>query len=316
MLTTTTPATLARSSSTTTAGDALGAFLANKRSANTRRAYAADLGAFARYLGAADQAEAARVVLAADVAAVVAWRDAMIADGCAPSTVARRLAAARTFYTFARAVGAVERNPAELVEAPRVEAARQRAPHVEAAGARRLLDSPDTSTVRGLRDRAILGLLACSGLRRAEVAGLRAGDVKCSPVGVTATVDGKGGKVRTVDVDRATAAALLAYLAAAGRPLDQAEASAPMFRGIGPHAGASGIALDTVDHLVRAHAARAGVEAVGGAVAPHALRRTFATVALDRGASLEALRRTMGHADPRTTARYDRRREASVTVAY
>ena len=284
----------------------LGAFLLNKRSAATRAAYAADLGAFVAYLGAGGETFAA--IIAAGVESIIGWRDAQTEAGLAPATVARRLSTLRTFFRFAVASGATDRNPAELVEAPRVEAARQRAEYLEAADARRLLAVVSLADTRGLRDRAILGLLACSGLRRAEVAGLILADLRAEAAGLTATVEGKGGKVRTLDVDRATAEALLGYLAATDR-----EAGGAGFVFIG-RCDRSHLSVDAIDHLVAAYGRRAGL--AGERLAPHALRRTFATVALDRGASLDALRRAMGHADPRTTARYDRRREATVTVAY
>ncbi|MBI4821791.1 MAG: site-specific integrase [Deltaproteobacteria bacterium] len=209
------------------ASSATTSYLSNKRSPATRDAYRADLGAFARFLGA-EPAEAERVVLHAGVQHVIGWRDQMIADGLAPVTVARRLSSVRSFFNFAKSIGAVAMNPAELVEAPRVEAARQRAPHLEARQARKLLAAPDMTTKRGLRDRALLGVLACSGLRRAEAAGLRVADVRQEPAGVSVTVDGKGGRVRTVDVDRATADSLIAYLAADGRVLGPT--NAPLFR--------------------------------------------------------------------------------------
>lgn len=296
--------------------DVLGAFLANKRNPRTRAAYTGDLGHFARHLGASPE-DGLRVVFGATITDVISWRDSQDRAGIAPATVQRRLSALRTFYRFAVVQGAIQRNPVDGVECAKVEAAKQRAPHLEEADVFRLLAAPDTSTVRGLRDRAILGLLACSGLRRAEVTGLRVKDVGHVPEGLTVTVDGKGGKVRTVDVDRATAAALLAYLDADGRAPAQAGGTTPLFRGIGSAATAgAAISAETIGLIVRRHAKRSGVRAVQGAVAPHALRRSFATVAFDHGERLEDVRRTMGHSDPRTTVRYDRRYRGIVTVTF
>ncbi|MBI2375646.1 MAG: tyrosine-type recombinase/integrase [Deltaproteobacteria bacterium] len=300
-----------------TSNDALGAFLANKRSPATRSAYAADLKSFARYLGV-EAAASEHTILAANVGQVIGWRDSMISSGAAPATVARRLSSLRTFYRFAKSIGAVSVNVAELVEGPRVDSARQRAPHLEARQARKLLSTPDTKTVRGLRDRAILGLLASSGLRRAEVAGVRLADVTSATAGISVMVDGKGGRVRTVDVDRATADAIVAYLAAQGRMLGSEHG--PLFRPLRNPRGQGNLdkhlTLRAINAIVAGYAISGDIAAEGGAVAPHALRRTFATVAIDRGASLETLRRTMGHADLRTTARYDRRRQSTLTVTY
>jgi site-specific recombinase XerD len=293
--------------------------LANKRSAATRAAYRADILAFVRYVGA-DTSVAEPTLLTATVGQIIAWRDTMIAKEAAPATIARRLSSIRTFFRFARAVGAAAINPAELVEGPRVEASRQRAPHLEARQARRLLAAPDTTTMRGLRDRAILGLLASSGLRRAEVAGLCLGDVRSEPGGLVVTVTGKGGRTRTVDVDRATADALVAYLATDGRTVGPGDGGGPLFRPLRNPRGRGNLdkplSLRAINTMVSGYAAIADVRAQDGAVAPHALRRTYASVAIDRGASLETLRRSMGHADLRTTARYDKRRESTLTVTY
>ena len=199
----------------------LRAFLMLKRSATTRRGYDGDLRAFARFLGDVgdDDNERARQLLAADVIAVVAWRDVMESQGKKPATIARRLAALRTYYRFARATGVLAINPAELVESPKVEPARQHAPLLEAQQARRLLADAAGQDLAGQRDRAILGLLGSSGLRRCEVVALGASDVRQEASGLALLVTGKGGRTRTVDLDRATAEALTGYLQAAGRPL-------------------------------------------------------------------------------------------------
>lgn len=291
------------------------AFVASKRSAATRAAYGRDLAAFAVHLGSdpADADAVSATLLAASVADVTGWRDAMIASGHRPASVNRRLAALRTFYKFAKATGALDAlhpNPVEFVECPRVSVERQRRPFLEAEDVAKLLDAPDPSTRRGARDRAALGLMAVSGLRREEVSHLRCGDL--AAVGEPPwdlTVDGKGDKTRIVAVDGDTVAAIHAYLRLSGRDLG-AHPAAPIFLGRDKR---SPISVDAVDDIVARNARAVGLP---GRVAPHALRRSFGTITADQGATPDQRRRAMGHASLTTTSRYDRRQRAVVLAKY
>ncbi|MBI4612722.1 MAG: tyrosine-type recombinase/integrase [Planctomycetes bacterium] len=286
--------------------DLVGAFVGAKRSRETRAAYLADLRALAAHLGGRE------ALGTATVAGIVAWRDDMLARGLSPATVGRRLSAARTFYGFAVAEGLRPSNPALHVEGPAVEAARARAPWVEAPDARRILEVPDTSTVRGLRDRAILGLLFRLGLRRGEVAGLTRGQVRQEADGLRLVVHGKGGKTREL-VLNGEGRILLSWVERAG--LLDAPADALMFAS--PRNPARALSGRQLANIVRDAARAAGVEVQGGdSLSPHGARRTFATRALDTGATMEALRRAMGHASVATTSRYDRRADADLVVSY
>lgn len=282
------------------------AFIAGKRSRDTRRAYRGDLVALGAFLlGVAgddvEQLDADAAIARAATATradVVAWRDAMIQAGRAPATIARRLSSTRTVFGALRSDGAILVNPAVGVEAPRVVVEDQRAPFLEVSDVRKLLAAATSGrhAPRARRNRAIVELLAGAGLRRGELCGLEARDVNVAARAILVR-RGKGGKVRTLTVSAELAADL-------GELVAERPAESRVF----PINGARVFAL------VRRWAQLAGLDPAQ--VQPHGLRRTYATVALDRGESLEQVRRAMGHADPRMTARYDRRRSSTVFVDY
>lgn len=274
------------------------AWFAGRRSPGTRRAYASDMAQLGRFLldDAHAPAELAHARAAGAAAGdLPAWRDQLVGRGVAPATVARMLSAARSFFRYLRAAGFRPDDPAAGVEVPRVSPELQHAPAVEASDVRSLLRVAASGRYapRELRNTAALRLLAGLGLRCGELVELRRSDF--DPGRRTVRVRGKGGKVRTLD----TGPRLADQLGQLVAQLDDAGRIFP-------------VSTRRVRQLLAAWRCRAGV----ADATPHALRRTYATIALDRGIPLETLRRSMGHTDPRTTARYDRRREASAIVEY
>jgi len=278
------------------------AWLRAKRSPQTRRAYRSDLVSVGRAILADDQADDQAAILAAaraDLAALVTWREQAIASE-APATVARRLAAVRTFHRFLRANEYRHDNPAADLEAPIVSQDEQKRPSMEASDVRAILAAATSGPVAALhtRNRAIVLLLASIGLRIAEALGLRARDFDQAAKSIhVRSATAKRGEARDLGISDQLAADL-AHLA---RDLEPGERLIPITR-------------ERVRQLCQAWAAAAGLPEAQ--ITPHAFRRTFATLAIDRGVPIETLRRTMGHRDPRTTARYDRRRQASAIVEY
>lgn len=156
----------------------------------------------------------------------------------------------------------------------------------------------DPSTA-GPRDAAILGLGMLAGLRRAEIAGLKAADY--DPIHARLRVTGKGNKTRTVPVATGLAAALGDWLAARGF------AAGPLFAPVRKDGTVlqGGITPAAIYKVLEKRAAEAGVEPFS----PHDLRRTFAGDLLDAGADIATVQKLMGHANANTTAGYDRRQE-------
>src|SRR5579875_2350101 len=171
----------------------------------TVEAYRRDLGHFAAWLGRSP-AEASADELAAYVAR-------LRADGLAATTIARRLAAVRSFFRHQVLLGARTDNPAALLELPRRRRALPRT--LSPAEVERLLEAAAGATPRALRDRALAELLYGAGLRVSEAVGLdrQAVDLESRLVRCL----GKGAKERVVPIGREAAEALRRYLAR-GRP--------------------------------------------------------------------------------------------------
>lgn len=170
--------------------------------------------------------------------------------------------------------------------------------------AQALLNAPDVTTLKGLRDRAVLAVLLGCGLRRTEAAGLTWESIQ-QREGRWAIVDiiGKRGRVRSIPMPAWCKAALDAWAIAAGLSLGGlALNTGRVFRSVnkGGRIDGDGMTPQAIRDLVVEYAAALGL----GAVAPHDLRRTFAKLARKGGADLEQIQLSLGHASIQTTQRY------------
>jgi site-specific recombinase XerD len=163
--------------------------------------------------------------------------------------------------------------------------------------AQKLLNTPDVTTTKGLRDRAILAVLLGCGLRRSEVASLTIGHVQQRD-GRWCIVDlvGKHGRVRTIPMPTWVKAAQDAWTVAAG------VAEGFVFRPVnrGGQVQAVGLSEKVVWQLLQGYAAAAGVPGI----APHDLRRSCAKMCRAAGGELEQIQLLLGHASVQTTERY------------
>jgi integrase/recombinase XerD len=225
---------------------------------------------------------------------VVAWMERQRRAGRKASTIARRMAALRGFYGHLVRERILARDPTEHVEQPRLSRPLPKTLSREAVAA--LVESPDTTTPRGLRDRAVLELLYASGLRASECLGLRVGDVNRTAGYVQCL--GKGRKERLVPIGAEALAWLERYLSVA-RPalLGPARESPLLF--VNPRGRA--LSRQALWQLVLRAARRAGVRQ---RVSPHTLRHCFASHLLEGGADLRAVQTMLGHADIATTQIY------------
>ena len=269
------------------------AVLAAQRAPLTVDAYRRDLRSLSAWLG--------RTAGSATTDDLERWLAAMRADGLAPTTIRRRVAAVRTFFRHLVLVGARRENPAADLELPR--RPRRRPRTLSPREAERLVEAAAGTAPRDLRDRALVELLYGAGLRVSEAVGLeRAGvDTENRLVRVT----GKGGKERIVPIGREAADALRRY-DSRGRPhLDRRHRGELFLNAQGGALTRAGAFL-----ILRRLAAKAGLEPER--VHPHLLRHSFATHLLDGGADLRSVQEMLGHADLSTTEIYthvsDRRR--------
>jgi integrase/recombinase XerC len=205
------------------------------------------------------------------------------------SSIARKLAAIRSFFRFLLRRGALAKNPAELVATPKKE---QRLPfHLNIDQATTLMEAPEAEQEYVLRDRAILELLYSSGLRVSELTGLNIRELDMN--GGMVRVTGKGGKERIVPVGSRALKALLEYLELRGtdKPGDALFLNTRGDR----------INRRSVARIVDAHVMRI---AAFKRISPHTLRHTFATHMLEGGADLRAIQELLGHASLSTTQKY------------
>jgi integrase/recombinase XerD len=293
--------TTARTPVPDSAMDGFLALLAARRAPRTVDAYRRDLADLARFLGG-PPAEAS-----ADQ--IRAWLTDLRTRGQAPSSVARRAAAARAFYRHLVLIGLRTNNPAAEVELPR---RRPRLPRtLSPAEVERLIDAANGTTPRSLRDRALVELLYGGGLRVSEAVGLERGSVDLESRLVRCI--GKGDKERIVPLGREAAEALRRYLGR-GRPyLDRRRRPDLFLNAQGGALTRAGAFL-----ILRRLAAKAGLDPQR--VHPHILRHSFATHLLEGGADLRSVQEMLGHADLGTTELYthvsDRRRRDTYFAAH
>lgn len=270
------------------------AFLAG-RSAQTLRAYAGDLAAFADFVGVAQQ-DAARLLLgnghgAANLLAME-YRAAMLGRKLAPATINRRLAALRALVKMANRLGLVAWSLE--VDSVKSQAYRETRGPGQTGAAAMLQACAKESPAKAARDRALIVLMYACALRRSEVVGMDFSHLEADFSAVW--IMGKGRTER----ERVT-------LPAAAR-----DALAAWLRFRGSEQGALFIALDraakgerlTGNGLYKV-VRSLGTEAGLGHVRPHGLRHAGITSALDLGADVRTVQRFSRHSDIRTLARYD-----------
>jgi integrase/recombinase XerD len=268
---------------------------------NTVAAYRRDLEDLAAHLG-----RKGRAVLDARPDDIVDWIEQLRRAGRRPSTVARRLAAARGFFRHLGREGMLGRDPTEHVERPRLPRPLPKTLSREATAA--LVEAPDVSTPRGIRDRTLLELLYASGLRASECLDLGLGDVNVTAGYVQCT--GKAGKERMVPVGEEALAWVQRYVATVRPRLVSGRRDAGRLF-VGP--GGRALTRQALWQIVRRAARRAGLRA---RVSPHTLRHCFASHLLEGGADLRTVQTMLGHADISTTQIYTHLPSAAIRRMY
>lgn len=270
-------------------------------SSHTVQAYARDLTRMVGFLDELGVRESSQM----DLGAISQWLASLTRAGLSAKSSARHLSSARGFVKFLRREGLLQSDPTELAARPRVI---RRLPHtLSEQDVLRLLEAPDTTTLRGLRDRAMLSLAYAAGLRVSELVGLKFGDVDFAR-GVVAAF-GKGGKRRLVPLGEVALQHLRAYLdereEVATRPSrarQRKKPGAPNAPGVlflSPRGGA--LTRQGFWKIVRQYARVAGLR---NGAHPHQIRHSFATHLLAGGADLRSVQSMLGHADVSTTEIY------------
>lgn len=275
-------------------------WFANLDNPRTRRAYQGDIEDFNSFIGISSPDQFRAVTRAH----VLAWRRQLELRGLAGATIRRKLAALASLFDHLLECNAVSGgNPVHGVKRPKIESNEGKTPALGDFQAKALLDAPDPSTIKGMRDRAILAVLLYHGLRREEAARLTVPDLQERRGIKHLCVHGKGGKLRYLPLHPVAAERIYAYLDASGHHLEQEKA--PLFMPLRGRSTGSGVSANGIYALVGAYARAASIEVAGLGV--HGLRATAATNALEHEADIAKVQQWLGHANISTTRIYDRR---------
>jgi integrase/recombinase XerC len=252
--------------------------------AHTITNYATDLKAFAAFLGDKDIGSIDHLTLRRFLAE-------MRSKNYAKRTMARKLAALRTFFRFLYREGHIKSNPITAVSTPKLDKKLPKFLDVDQVA--RLITKPDASTVPGRRDRAIFETLYSSGLRVSELVGLDSDDVDF--ISGVVKVLGKGSKERIVPIGDQALKAIRDYLE--GRGAMKVKDKHAVFL------NKSGTRLSdrSVRRIVDKYIRLCSIETK---ISPHSLRHSFATHLLDRGADLRSVQELLGHMNLSTTQIY------------
>jgi integrase/recombinase XerD len=278
-------------------------WLANIDSPQTRRAYRRDIQSFVQFCGLNGTAEFDSIRRPH----VMAWRSDMQRQALSGSTIRRRMSALASLFDFLCDSNLTNHNPVRGVKRPKTECNQGKTPALSTIQARALLDAPDSSTLKGVRDSAIVAVLLHHGLRREELCALRVKDFGQQRRGIAhMVVHGKGGKIRYIPVHPESEILVGKYLQMSGHLKD---ANAPLFRSVSTAQKATLARKLTpgsiYSNVVRPYMAQIGIH--GELMGPHVLRCTATTTALENYADIASVQEWLGHANITTTRLYDRR---------
>lgn len=277
-------------------------FAANIRNRHTRRAYARAVMEFLDWCEVT-----AGIVSIFDVQPlhVASWIEGKTRQVSAP-TVKQQLAAVRHCFDWLVTGQVVSLNPAASVRGPAHRVKVGKTPVLDAEDARRLLNSIDTGTLIGLRDRALIALMIYSFARIGAALGMKIEDVYTQNRRLWVRLREKGGKRHEMPCHHHLEDYLLAYIEGAGLTDDP---KGLLFRSLGRGTGrlsVSSLGQANAHAMIQRRVAAAGIATKIG---NHSFRATGITLYLKNGGTLEKAAVMANHASTRTTQLYDRRRD-------
>jgi len=277
-------------------------FAARIRNPHTRRAYGRAVADFLAWC----EDNRAPSLAAVQPLHVAAWIELQTKEHAAP-TAKLRLAALRHLFDWLVMGHVIEVNPAHAVRGPAHTVKEGKTPVLSPEEARQLIDSIEVTTIAGLRDRALIGMMVYSFARIAAVLGMKVEDVYTQQRRLWVRLREKGGKAHAMPCHHNLETYLTAYMEAAGLAEDQ---KGPLFRTIGRSKGRP----LTRTPLQQAEAyemitRRKNAAGIATRLGNHSFRATGITAYLKNGGTLEKAAQMANHASTRTTQLYDRRRE-------
>jgi integrase/recombinase XerD len=257
-----------------------------RHAANTVQAYRRDILSFLKSLGRQTLAE----VTTGDIHSyMIAQRQ----GGCASTSMARRLSSLKSFYRFLVNEKLLDASPVEILTTPKQW---RRVPDVlSIAEVDVLLSGPDTQTLLGSRDRAMLELLYATGLRVSELLAIKVSDLNLE-VGFLRAM-GKGSKERIVPLGDVARRTVQTYIAGARLELLQGRQTPVLFL------NRRGVKMSRQGFWknLKVYALKSNIKTN---IYPHTLRHAFASHLLERGADLRSVQQMLGHSDISTTQIY------------
>lgn len=272
-------------------------FTANIENDNTRRAYAQAVAQFLRW--AEERSLTLRTMEPIAVAAYVRELKGRLAD---PS-VKQHLAAVRMLFDWLVTGQVLPANPTLSVKGPKHVVKRGKTPVLSAEDARKLLDSIDTTTLIGLRDRALIATMVYSFARISAVIGMQGDDYYQNGKRWWLRLHEKGGKFHELPAHHNTEAYLDAYIEAAGIAGDR---KLPLFRSVAGRSGkltTQALRRNNALDMVKRRALAAGLSE---RICCHTFRATGITAYLEAGGTIEKAQQIAAHESPKTTKLYDR----------
>ena len=270
------------------------------KSMNTVESYKRDVTQYITYLNESGIQDATL----ATKTTVLSYLLALQKKGKATSTVSRTLASLRSFYLFMMQNGRVSSNPTSNLEAPHVE---KKAPQILAGDeVERLLEQPDTSDNKGIRDKAMLELLYATGIRVSELINLDIDDINM-PMSFIRCRGGR--KERIIPMGNKAKEALREYINDARVYMLKDKNETALF------VNCNGMRLSRQGFwkLIKHYRSVAGIQAE---ITPHTLRHSFAAHLLENGADLHSIQEMMGHADISSTQVYSRMMNSKLKDVY
>jgi site-specific recombinase XerD len=279
-------------------------WFANIDNPNTRRAYENDVRSFAAFVGIEAPDDMRKVTRAH----VIAWRKVLEQQQLGPATIRRKLSALSALFGYLCENNAVTDNPVHGVKRPTEGANEGKTPALSDGQARKLLETPDEQSLKGLRDRAILATLLYHGLRREELIKLRVKDIQHREGTPHLAIHGKGRKIRYVPLHPRAGRLIQDYLERAGHADDRDGALFRPARNNRTGVLKKPLHPDAVYRLVKHYARLADIPGSVDGVSAHAMRATAATNALQHQADIAKVQEWLGHASVSTTRLYNRRK--------
>lgn len=225
--------------------------------------------------------------------------------GMAPKTMSRKLSALRTFYKYLMLDKVIQKDPTVNLESPK--SVKYLPGVLQQEETELLLSAPDTTTLKGIRDKAVLETLYATGMRVSELTGLHVDDLHLEFE--YAKCFGKGGKERIVPLGSYAIEAIEGYLVRC-RPVFLKDKKNPALF-LNQRGGT--LTRQSVWNMMKAYGKQVGI---GDSLSPHTLRHSLAAHMLENGADLRTVQEILGHADLATTQIYTQLLQKTLTEEF